>query len=333
MIREIPLDQEQAWNETVSRFGNASAYFSHGYASAVQTVMEGKCVLLHFTEGSREAINVVSISQIPDTDLADMKSPNGFYGWIADAGKDFPYDSLDVSVQKYARQNRIVSAFTRCNPMIRSSEIPLSGRKRAIGMSVVLDISDRQKIWSGLHSGVRNDIRRSESSGVEVVFDPECKQMEAFVDLYEGTMLRKEALGHIFSSRYYEALKSAQDCFVANVYAVYQSEIIASALFIGKNGLANYHLSGSDPAYAKLCATKAIIYRAAEELSSRGFSRLDLGGGVGAAIDSLLQFKSRFTKDSPVNSYAICEVYDRIAYESLSKGRSDSEFFPAYRRK
>jgi lipid II:glycine glycyltransferase (peptidoglycan interpeptide bridge formation enzyme) len=117
--------------------------------------------------------------------------------------------------------------------------------------------------------------------------------------------------------------------------------VAAAGLFVETCGIIEYHLSGSDPAFARERPTKLMLHHVRGWAKARGNTAMHLGGGLGGAEDSLFEFKAGFSKlRAPFHTLRI--VINDAAYRALSHSPTTDSvpfdtgdltgFFPAYRR-
>jgi hypothetical protein len=332
MLKTIKLDDARLWDKIVDSFDDSTVYFTNGYARAVSTITDGEILLFYFEGKSMKAMNVACKREIDGTNFYDLCSIAGFCGWITEGENEDDLRLLSVAIEAYASGEGIVSEFIRCNPQIPSSMYECFGRKRQIGHSVIMDISNEDDIWTNMRASNRNCIRKSYNYGVTVSFDVWATEIDEFKRIYNDTMSRKKAYEYIFPDEYYDELLAIRNADVFLAHAEYNGVIVSSAVFFGKNRKAYYHLSGSDEDYAFLGSMRAVIYEAACLLSNLGYKTLDLGGGVKSRNDSLLEFKKRFVKHDATPFFVLDKIYNIQEYNALCKADSAGDFFPAYRR-
>ena len=114
--------------------------------------------------------------------------------------------------------------------------------------------------------------------------------------------------------------------------------IAAAGLFTEEDGIVQYHLSGTDETFAQARPTKLMLHFVRGLMKERGNRVMNLGGGLGAARDSLFDFKAGFSKwREPFRTWRV--VVDPERYADLSRERQPdkdpddlSGYFPLYRR-
>src|SRR5690606_7773702 len=91
-------------------------------------------------------------------------------------------------------------------------------------------------------------------------------------------------------------------------------EIIAGAIFMKRNGIVQYHLSGTREAYLQLNPIKLLIDEMRIMATKENLTFFNLGGGLGSNEDSLFRFKSGFSKD-----YKGFKLWNHIVNEHVYK--------------
>jgi len=167
--------------------------------------------------------------------------------------------------------------------------------------------------------------------------------VDSFMDLYHDNMRRVNAKSkYFFEPEYFYKLLGSKAFDVDLLMAMDNKtgETVAGALFIKKNKIVQYHLSGAREDYLKLNPIKLIIDEMRIRASADGFRYFNLGGGVANKEDSLFQFKQSFSNDvRPFNVWRYVvdrKVYAQLVREKVSghcilASASCQDFFPCYR--
>jgi hypothetical protein len=100
---------------------------------------------------------------------------------------------------------------------------------------------------------------------------------------------------YFFEEGYFDGLRDALGEHLRLWVVQIDGAVAVAALFVETCGIVQYHLSGSDPAFASEGLMKLIVHAVRSWAKERGDTELHLGGGVGSAADSLLQFKAGFS--------------------------------------
>ena len=263
-------------------------------------------------------------------ELCDATSVYGYNGLLysGPTGEPVPLEAL-AAIERALYLRGCVAVFNRSHPL-RPAQLP--GRALS-GETLLLDLAVGQDAYlHGLAEGHAYDLRRMRAAGLRAEVDREGKHLEAFHQMYLATMNR-----HGATAGYRFPLEVVRGHFrlpsnAAQLWLAWDGDrLAASALFFRGRHCAHYHLSASDRQASKYPATKLILdefIRAEIALGKRKF--LHLGGGVGAAVDSLNQFKRGFGAQ-PVPFVVIRWIVRPADYDLLSEGHADVDYFPLYR--
>ena len=263
-------------------------------------------------------------------ELCDATSVYGYNGLLysGPTGEPAPLEAL-AAIERALYLRGCVAVFNRSHPL-RPAQLP--GRALS-GETLLLDLAAGQDAYlHGLADGHAYDLRRMRAAGLRAEVDREGKHLEAFHQMYLATMNR-----HGATAGYRFPLEVVRGHFqlpsnAAQLWLAWDGDrLAASALFFRGHHCAHYHLSASDRQASKHPATKLILdafIRSEIALGQR--TSLHLGGGVGAAVDSLNQFKRSFGAQ-PVPFVVTRWIVRPADYDLLSEGHSDADYFPLYR--
>ena len=153
-------------------------------------------------------------------------------------------------------------------------------------------------------------------------------ELEPFARLYERTMAEKGAESfYYFPPEYWSVLPERLGERLVLFEAVEDGELRAALLGLASPPWLHYHLGASERSGG---ANNLLFLEAARWARAQGFTRFHLGGGVGGADDSLLEFKLRFDPGGLIESAVGKAIHDDDAYRELG-GEGFEGFFPAYR--
>jgi hypothetical protein len=275
--------------------------------------------------------------------VRDATAPYGYACPLVSAACEGPRLKRFVEAfVELGRQQGIVSAFFRMHPLLSLPTEPLSvvGQLAFHGETVYVDLgSSREEIWQQTRKGHQADIRKLQRCGYRAVMD-EWHWYDDFVSLYRSTMQRLHANEYyFFSPEYFRALHESCFKYLHLCCALAPSGgLAAAALLLTCGPIVQYHLSASAEAYAKASPTKLILDLVRWWAKDRGYKLFHLGGGLGAAQDSLFAFKAGFShRRAQFWTYRV--ILDSAQYDALAARRrqiagtaeSTTAFFPAYR--
>jgi CelD/BcsL family acetyltransferase involved in cellulose biosynthesis len=271
----------------------------------------------------------------------DAVSPYGYGGPILDrsADPDRLHDALREGIRLLASLG-FVSLFVRFHPLLPAAPPDGIGTGVRHGETVAVDLARPPEVlWRETRRDHRLQIGRALRAGHEVVVGAGDEHLATFGRLYRATMARRGAAStYFFDDAYFEELRDALADRLRLVLVIIDEAVAAAAVFVEADGIVEYHLSATDPRFVRSGPTKLMIHVVREWARGRGNRWLHLGGGVGAAADSLFDFKAGF---SPVRRpfWTLRVVVDESRYERLvavhDPGRDPTVgdgFFPLYRK-
>lgn len=261
--------------------------------------------------------------------ICDATSVYGYNGLLFSgrSGEPVPQGAIEA-IERMLYLRGCVAVFNRGHPL-RPAQLP--GRKVA-GETILVDLAAGLDAYEqGLATGHRYWLRRMRADGVRAELDVGGKNIDVFHRMYFDTMERLGAsAGYLFPFDYIREQFAMPSNDAQLWFAWVDGRPAAASLFFRGRHCGHYHLSASDRTVTKQPATKLILdefIRAEIALGHRAF--LHLGGGVGAAVDSLNQFKRGFA-GRPVPFTLTRWIVRPSDYDLLSEGHA-ADFFPAYR--
>jgi hypothetical protein len=303
VIEEVAL---QEWDALVPD----DAYLSREYAETALLLDPGELVLLH-AEGTVFPCIVRELDGIRDV--------TGLYGFGGPVGDAAFYDAYE----DWCRERGAVTTFTWFHPRFQNqaySRFHVEPRGGTVAWRLEGDLFER------LHRHHRRAVRKAREAGLETRVTSAPAELSGFASLYERTMAEKGATGfYYFPEEYWQAL-AGRDWLVL-FEALEDGELRAAILGLTGGGWLHYHLGASERTGG---ANNLLFLETAQWAQANGFERFHLGGGVGGADDSLLQFKLRFDEGALIESAVGKAIHDEGRYRELG-GEGYEGFFPAYR--
>ena len=317
-------------------------YHLPGYAKLSRATDGGEPVAVWAKQGVHQFLLPLVIRPIPGGAAFDGTSPYGYPGPLV--SRDAPpafFDGAVTAAVAALEARGVISVFVRLHPIINAGlpTVP-TGEIVAHGETVVVDLRlTPEEMWKQTRSGHRNEINRALRAGHEFRLDREWRDIQEVARLYLQTMERIGAADYyLFDLNYFESLCGAlgEGGMLATVRI--DGEVAAGAVFTEIDGLAQYHLSGSDVRFRKQQPTKLLLHELRLHGHRTGWRALHLGGGAGASEDSLFRFKAGFSSGrARFRTWRL--VIDQRAYrrEVERRGVLVDEpldlrgFFPSYR--
>jgi hypothetical protein len=273
-------------------------------------------------------------------DGVDASSPYGYPGPLASRPDDAPFigEALAAGLPALAEAG-IVSCFVRLHPLL--NPVPPAGPWTIVrhGDTVGIDLSQPEEtLWRETRHDHRSHIRAAERARYVARIDAAMAHLPTFQRLYQATMRRVGASAfYLFDDAYFRQLRDVLGDRLHLWLVEAEGHVAAAGLFVETSGIVQYHLSATDESFARLAPNKLMLHAVRAWARERGDAWLLLGGGVGAADDSLFRFKAGFSSlRFPFHTLRI--VVRPAAYAELLRERAPSasaatasDWFPAYR--
>lgn len=332
------IEEKKYWDEYISSFEESDLYHTFDYHMAAKDGC--KPILLKYSHGETRIALPLLLRKIPNSSFNDATSVYGYPGPLYSGISElFDHKHFKKELFEYFMANKIVSVFSRLNPFLpiqhnilgNIGNIQKKGPVVTIDLTMPIDIQ-RQRFGKRL-KGQLNKIRRyctvkeAENDG----------EIQEFINIYHENMNRVNAKSmYYFSDDYFKALAKSKNFHTKTLLAVHNEtgDIMGASMFFHRNSILHYHLSGTRTEYLSHMPTKLLIDEMRIKASKLGLTHFNLGGGVSGANDSLLQFKTSFSKNM-LDFYVWTLIVDQKQYKKLTEECSSlhksSDFFPLYR--
>jgi len=260
------------------------------------------------------------VRDLADAGLVDAASPSGYPGGAVGERQGAPPDPAAIDWSGTA----LVSVFVRER---LGADPCLAGTTLRSTVQVHDPERDRR-----LRDRFAEQIRRNARLGyrVEVIPGPEASadQRSSFHAVYTETMERAGAAErYFFDLRYLSGVLAFDRSWL--ILCMDPDQSTAAGAIAGlSDGLLHYYLGGTAGERLRHSPFKNVV-DAMIGLADQLGAPLNLGGGVRPG-DGLEDFKRGFANaELPFHTHEI--VCDRTAYDRLSGGRGETDYFPAYR--
>lgn len=342
----IVIDKKQEWDILIASFENSDTYHTYEYHKIVKSETE-QPVLIQYCEGDKIIALPLLFRTIPGSSHMDATSVYGYPGPLTkNIGPDYDNTSFRTALLKLFHSMKVVSVFSRLNPLIpyqdivlrNLGEIAFSGK--IVNIDLTIELENQKKEYNRRLKTHINKARKN--CTIKKAFND--MEIDAFINLYYENMRRVNATKNYFFNRnYFFELIHSIDFNTEVLLAVHNEskKIIAGAMFVKKNKIVQYHLSGTDEDHLYLNPVKMLIDEMRVMATQGNYRYYNLGGGVGSSEDSLFHFKSGFSKDFKefklwkyiVNESIYKELTDLNKQKTQIMGSSSpGNFFPSYRQ-
>jgi len=364
VARTLLLNPKDNWNGWLERTPH-DTYSTAEYHSIAEEMGEGRALMAVHYDGDKVMAWPFLLRDIPSAACPGFRDVTSVYGYSGPlAANCKPGDQfLESAAREIAdvwTSLRVVSVFARFHPLLENSRWSealtpvVLGANAAVehawgdtgvaiqGQTVSIDLTLPEETAIHQYGKIlRQEIHQARRRGVNTTIDEEWSALDDFLEIYHATMDRNHAADDYFFPReYFDRLRQrlGNRCFLT--VARYEEQVAAVCIAFECNGILQAHLGGPSSRYMQLSPFKELLDSLRRIGKSRGNSVMHIGGGRGAANDSLFAFKARFSPRR--HSYCIGRwVLDRNAYDALCEERrtlagfeeadSGNSFFPAYR--
>ena len=339
------VEKKGEWDDLVASFEHSDFYHTYDYHIITKNNND-RPILIKYIEEDKTIALPLLIREIPGSSFKDATSVYGYAGPLT-KNLGVTYDNLHFRtlLQNFFLKINIVAIFSRLNPFIplQSTVLENLGKISIAGKIVNIDLTQdletqkkcyNRRLKSYINKSRNHYTAKSATTDSEII---------AFIDLYYENMSRVNATkGYFFSRDYFFNLFNCSD-FKTEVLIAEDKKskrIIAGAMFVKKNNIVQYHLSGSDERYLNLNPIKMLIDEMRIRATQENYQYYNLGGGLGGCEDSLFKFKSGFSKD--FKKFELWKyIVDTPEYEQLTSKKqlngktsdhnSSNIYFPSYR--
>mgnify|MGYP001027549847 CR=1 FL=1 len=276
-------------------------------------------------------------------DARDAISPYGYPCPLIRGEQPETLSALIEQVPKALKEAGLISAFIRLHPLLANPLRTMAEVGEVIrhGPTVWIDMRESvEEMWRQTRGSDRNRMNKLRRQGYAARIDATWSKVDAFVALYNETMSYLDAsAGYFYERAYFEALRDALDgrlhlCLVEDP----EGEVVSAGVFSEIGPIVQFHLSGTRQDHRRTSPSRLMIDHMRRAMKERGCERFHLGGGVGAAEDSLFEFKRGFSQErAEFHSWRV--IGDEAGYDAAEKAAKaagacieDGLFFPSYRR-
>lgn len=284
----------------------------------------------------------VSLNGMPCNDII---SPYGYGGLYLIGSGDFEklVEEFYLKFSKWAVSKNVISEFIRFD-LFSQSRDKYNGEISYNNDNIVCDLSKgKDLIWKEFKPKVRNNVRKAIKSEISLKLDFEGDNIDAFLDIYYGTMDRRMAKeNYYFNREFFECIHDKLKGHFVYFFALKDNVVVSADLV----------LISDDKIYSFLSATdsNAFAYRPNDfikyQITCWGVDEEKkdyvLGGGYKPS-DSLFSYKKAFAPQGIIPFYVGKKIYNSKLYNQLVESKAqefidksdvfdrESEFFPLYR--
>jgi len=333
LIQQVGFISEAiAWQGFLEQFEYTDFYhtFDYVYLESLRINGAPKLVVVNMPSGLVGLIMI--FRKIPgENKHFDATAVYGYNGVLTTSALTATDYHLGIAqIKKALAQRGCVSFFNR-ESAFTSQRLP---EATEAGNTIAVDLQQSPAAYEqSLAEGHRQEIKSLIKLNYRVTNAQSEKQLAEFKEIYNQTMLRRNAAAqYFFSQKYFKAILENVHTSTVLKMVYHNDHVLAGAIFTTQGTNLHYLFSGSANNPAPYPVTKLILDQIIRENLQKDKQKyLHLGGGLAGKNDGLFQFKFGFGKTVlpfyTTQWILLPEVYTRLSAHVLT----ETGFFPKYR--
>ncbi|MHA3893186.1 hypothetical protein [Acinetobacter sp. GXMZU3951] len=332
------IDINDQWDVVVKKF-NFDIYHLSGWLKSSVLIDGGQAKGLIIQSENSELLFPLIIRKIDDI-FWDATSPYGYSGPLGDSVLTYQeIDQLLKHAIHFLKELNCVSWFIRLHPILNIGWKSTFGIIVEHGPTLSSDLSKtEEEHWAETQHRHQRGIKKALKYSLYTKIE-EFNENNAliFSKIYTETMKHLNASDfYFFDDLYFIQLAKNLKGRILLITAYHMENPIAASLYTycKESGIIQYYLGGTLDAYRNLQPAKLITHIARAWGRENKYSILHLGGGLGASLDSLYEYKKGFSSNEHlfkthrivVNS----DIYIKLSNKNGRVGQL-TEYFPLYR--
>ncbi|HRR19645.1 MAG TPA: peptidoglycan bridge formation glycyltransferase FemA/FemB family protein [Ignavibacteriales bacterium] len=304
-------------------------YYTYSYYFIYEKNGDGKAQCFVFTKDGDIALypflknSINKLGYKLDHEYFDIQGAYGYNGVLSSSNDDKFRDAFYKAFYHYCKENNIIAEFTRFHPIFQNQKFSEGYMDIFLNRkTVVLDISPlKEDIWINSYSSTnRNMIRKARKHGIEIFEGSSLQDYKIFYSIYIETMDNVKSDKYLyFNEKYFVNFKRFLNNNHKLILAKYQNEIIGGMILMYHGDYAHYHLSSRKTEFGKVAVNNIFLDYAIDVAKQLGCKYFHLGGGTTSnENDSLLKFKSNFSKDR-AEFYIGKKIHNKSVYNIVIK--------------
>lgn len=274
-------------------------------------------------------------------DAQDIITPYGYGGPFAWGDPDPRLFWQEFN--EWARSSGVVSLFARLS-LFQDQLIPFDGCVETKAPNVIRTLDmPIDELWLDYKHKVRKNVNKAHRSGLEVEVDYDGSRLDDFLDIYRGTMQRRDAEDfYYFDRKFFETLIKDLSGSFAFFHAIWDQQVVSTELVLLSKSHMYSFLGGTRVDAFDMRANDLLKHSIVEWGVEKGKKAYVLGGGYECG-DGIFNYKMSFAPNGQMPFRVGSSIYDPALYTSLVRAREQWEleqrvewcpspgFFPRYR--
>ena len=335
--RFVEIDDD--WDQQVAAF-NFDIYHLSGWLKSSTIIDGGECKGLIVEAEDKQLLFPLIIRKINE-EFWDATSTYGYGGPLGDnllSVEDLNY-LLEQTII-FLKQHHCVSLFMRLHPILNANWNVGVGTVVTHGPTLSSDLTKtEEEHWSETQTRHRRGINKALKNSISTKIEKlNHENALSFCKIYTETMQHLNASDfYFFDQDYFLNLAKNLPDRLLLITAFDQDKPIAASIYTlcQESQIMQYHLGGTLDTYRDLQPAKLITHVARTWGRENKYSLLHLGGGLGASLDSLYEYKKGFSSNEHLfKTHRIVvnqDIYIKLLDQNTKVG-DITKFFTLYRK-
>lgn len=330
---------DKKWNEEIKKF-DFDIYHLSDWLNCSKEIDKGEPKGLIIRIENRTLLFPLIIRKV-DNIFWDATSTYGYGGPLGDnLLNKYEIDELLYAALEFLKEKNFISWFIRLHPILNKNWESSFGVIVDHGPTLSSDLTKtEEEHWAETQNRHKRGIKKALKESIVVKVERLTKEnVILFSKIYTETMKHLNASEfYFFDEAYFLKLSEKLSDKIVIIIAYDKLKPIAASLYTHckESKIMQYHLGGTLNDYRALQPAKLITHTARAWGRENGYKFLHLGGGVGASLDSLYEYKKGFSSNEHlfrthriiINQSKYTELVPDELESTDSKG-----FFPLYRK-
>ena len=325
----LSLDDSDVWKLYLEKLPveKQDIYYTPEYYQIYQNYGDGQALCFVYQDDNKLALypffkNSVNVLGYKlEKEYFDIQGAYGYNGILSNCNDSLFKSNFFNAFNGFCQDENIIAEFTRFHPLLNNYSFSeqnmtvLKDRK-----TVCLDITQsNEQIWKRSYSSNnRNMIRKALKNNVEIIKSTKQEDYSEFYNIYVETMRNVNSGEYLFfNEQYFEDFIIQLPENHKLILAKLDNEIIGGMILMFHKEYAHYHLSSRKSEFGRYALNNLFLDYAIKEAQKLGCKLFHFGGGNSTnEKDSLLKFKSNFSKDKS-DFYIGKRIHNNKVYQEV----------------
>lgn len=271
------------------------------------------------------------------TEWRDAVSP---YGYGGPFGETTDWAGFYAALSEWMNDQKVLTAFLRASLEQHPPELEQAGYEALhLSDNVVVDVRrPEEEQWKHFEHKVRKNVNKARRAELKVEIEPDFRHLDEFLDIYHGTMQRRDAGDWYYFERpfFHTFHDEMPGSFVVAEVFNESGQMVSTELVLQSDRFLYSFLGGTRQeafAHAPNDLLKFAVIEYGREHGKEGYV---LGGGYTPG-DGIFRYKKAFDAEGVQPFFGVRLTADAEQYTALAQARAEAvgtlqpQFFPAYR--